>query len=103
MGTMVGIGTTAVLASCSKPFATKAPDGPLLKAALVGCGERGTGAAQQFLKAGPHLSVVALADVFPDRVKLCRDTLARKSKQDIPDDHCFVGFDAYKKVLDMDV
>ena len=41
-----------------------APDGPVLKAGLVGCGGRGTGAAGNYLDAGPSLEIAALADVF---------------------------------------
>jgi predicted dehydrogenase len=103
IGAVVGMGAGAVLASCQKSFVNRAPDGPVLKAGLIGCGERGTGAAQNFLKAGPHLKIVALGDVLPDRLNLCRDTLAKKSKQEVTDDHCFIGFDAYQKVLETDV
>ncbi len=53
-------------------FAKQAPDGKPLKAALIGCGSRGTGAAVQFLNAGNDLSIVALADVFEDRQQQCR-------------------------------
>ena len=103
IGTVAAMGAGAVLASCQKSFVNRAPDGPVLKAGLIGCGERGTGAAQQFLKAGPHLEIVALGDVLPDRLNLCHETLAKKSKQQIADDHCFIGFDAYQKVLETDV
>jgi predicted dehydrogenase len=81
----------------------KAKDGTPLKAGLIGCGGRGTGAAQNFLSAGPNLSVVALGDVFPDKLQECRETLKAKFNQDIPDDKCFVGFDAYQKVIDAGV
>jgi predicted dehydrogenase len=103
IGTVVGVGAGAVLASCRKPSMTRAPDGPVLKAGLIGCGERGTGAAEQFLKAGPHLEIVALGDVLSDRLKKCREILVRKWKQPITDGHCFIGFDAYQKVLETDV
>ena len=82
---------------------TKAPDGPLLKAGLIGCGGRGRGAALNFLDAGPHLQVTALADIFSDRVEAARRTLKNERGQDIPDSRCFVGFDAYQKLLDTDV
>jgi predicted dehydrogenase len=82
---------------------TKAPDGPLLKAGLIGCGGRGRGAALNFLDAGPHLQVTALADIFADRVEAARRTLKNERGQDIPDSRCFVGFDAYQKLLDTDV
>jgi len=45
----------------------KAKDGAPLKAGIIGCGGRGSGAAQNFLDAGPNLSVVALSDTFSDR------------------------------------
>jgi len=53
----------------------QAPDGPLLKAGVIGCGGRGTGAAINFLNAGPNLQITALADTFKDRVDACREQL----------------------------
>jgi myo-inositol 2-dehydrogenase / D-chiro-inositol 1-dehydrogenase len=81
----------------------RAPDGPPLRAGLIGCGGRGRGAAANFLDAGPNLRVVALADVFPDRVETARRLLKEKKGQDIPDARCFTGFDAYQKLLDSGV
>ncbi|GHU88285.1 dehydrogenase [Bacteroidia bacterium] len=81
-------------------FVDVAPDGKLLKAALVGCGDRGTGAATQFLKSGPNVSIIALADVLKDRQDRCREVLKEKGNE-IPDANCFIGFDSYKKVLEM--
>jgi len=80
----------------------KAPDGKPLKAGLVGCGGRGTGAAVNFLDAGSGLQITALGDVFPDRLNSCRQTLKEKG-QNIPDEKCFIGFDAYQKVIDSDI
>jgi len=42
--------------------------------------------------------VVALADVFPDRLNACREQLARL-KCSIPNEMCFTGFDAHKQLL----
>ena len=81
----------------------KAKDGKPLKAGIIGCGGRGTGAAQDFLKAAPNVSVVALGDVFPDRVESCRKILREKFNNDVPDNMCFTGFDNYKKVTDAGV
>ena len=81
----------------------KAKDGKPLKAGLIGCGGRGSGAAQNFLNAAPNVSVVALGDVFSDRLESCRKTLKEKFKQEIPDNMCFTGFDNYKKVIDAGV
>ena len=47
------------------PLLDKAPDGQPLKAGVIGCGGRGTGAALNWLAAGPNLTVTALGDVFP--------------------------------------
>ena len=108
IGAAAAVGAAAVLAGCKKSyppmaFVDVAPDGPPLKAGLIGCGERGTGAALNFLKAGPNLKIVALGDVLPDHLTKCRGELGAKGQQQIADDHCFIGFDAYKKVLATDV
>jgi len=84
-------------------FVDVAPDGPPLKAGLIGCGQRGTGTALNFLKAGPNLKVVALADVLKDHLDSCRDELAKKAQVQVADDRCLIGFDAYKKLLESDV
>ncbi|MFC1575338.1 Gfo/Idh/MocA family protein [Gemmatimonadota bacterium] len=105
----------AVAAGCSQgnralypdyvypPLLQQAPDGPLLKAGLIGCGGRGTGAAQQFLDSGPNLEVIALADYFQDRVDRCRGTLLEEKGVQISDENCFTGFDAYLRLLETDV
>jgi myo-inositol 2-dehydrogenase/D-chiro-inositol 1-dehydrogenase len=77
-----------------------APDGRPLKAGLIGCGGRGTGAAVNFLDAGPNLQIVALADVFPDRIEEARKQLKENRGQEIADSRCYTGFDAYQKLLD---
>ncbi len=97
-----------------------APDDPI-RIGLIGCGGRGTGAVLDALgaatkviypDAGYHtedvadgavvqrkdLQVIALCDVFPDRLHNCRQQLAKLGIQ-IPDDLCFTGFDGYKKLL----
>ncbi len=80
-----------------------APDGEPIRAGIIGCGGRGTGAAGNFLSSGPNLQVVALADTFEDRIERCRDRLKEQHGAEIADDQCFVGFDAYKKVLEADI
>jgi len=74
-----------------------------IKAVLIGCGGRGTGAADNALsvKNGP-IKLVALADVFEDRVKRSYENLKNQhgDKVDVPDDRKFVGFDGYKKAMD---
>ena len=82
---------------------TQAPDGKVLKAGLIGCGGRGTGAAINFLDAGTNLQIVALGDVFQDRLDKCRSELKAQKNVDIPDEKCFLGFDNYEKVIDSGV
>ena len=81
----------------------QAPDGPVLKAGVIGCGGRGTGAAINFLNAGPNLQITALGDTFKDRIDNCRAKILKEKGQEVPEEKCFVGFDAYQKVIDSGV
>ena len=76
-----------------------------LKVGLVGCGGRGTGAAKDCVNAAPGVQIVALGDAFKDRLEGCRGNLngLGKAKADIGSGKCFVGLDAYKKVIAADV
>ncbi len=76
-----------------------------LKVGLVGCGGRGSGAASQAAGAGDGIKLVAMADMFKDQLEASRGRLAKElgNKFDVKDDHCFVGFDAYKKLIDSGV
>ena len=78
-----------------------AADGKELKAVIVGCGGRGSGAAINFLDAGKGLTIVALADTFQDRVDSLAAKLKKEKNIDIPAANCFVGLDAYKKAIDV--
>ena len=108
LGILGAVGAGYLLSSCTprRPepvFLDRAPDGPLLKAGLIGCGGRGTGAAINFLNSGPNLQVTALGDIFQHRIDQCRQALKDRHNVDIPDSNCFAGFDAYKHVIDSDV
>ncbi len=113
IGAVGAVGMGAILASCASetnetppgtpPLLDKAPDGKPLKAALIGCGGRGTGASLNFLNAGDGLSIVALADMFEDRLNQCRNKLKSEAENEVADDKCFIGFDAYQKVLEQDI
>jgi myo-inositol 2-dehydrogenase / D-chiro-inositol 1-dehydrogenase len=81
------------------PMLETAPDGPLLKAGVIGCGGRGTGAAIDFLNAGPNLTITALGDVFEDRVMDCRTKIQAQKGVEVPQENLFVGFDAFEKVI----
>ena len=74
-----------------------------IRVALVGCGGRGGGAASNAMNAkGGSQKLVAMADVFQDRLDSCYGNLVErhKDKMDVPKDRQFIGFDAYKKAMD---
>ncbi|MBR3793389.1 MAG: Gfo/Idh/MocA family oxidoreductase [Alistipes sp.] len=81
----------------------KADDGRELKAGVIGCGGRGSGAIVNLLEAANGITVTALGDTFADRLEGLKKDLAEKYNQVVPDANCFVGFDAYKKVIDSGV
>jgi myo-inositol 2-dehydrogenase/D-chiro-inositol 1-dehydrogenase len=85
------------------PLLEKAPDGPVLKAGVIGCGGRGSGAATDWLSAGPNVTITALGDVFKDRIDSCREKIKNKFNIDVPEENCFIGFDAFQKVIDSGV
>jgi len=97
-----GVEKTARLGEAIEPGPKTAPDGPVIKAGLIGCGGRGTGAAGNFLEAGPNLELVAMADVFQDRVDSCRAKLKEHAGIEVAEDQCFSGFDAYNQLLAID-
>ncbi|MDB5392392.1 MAG: oxidoreductase domain protein, partial [Planctomycetaceae bacterium] len=78
----------------------------VLKIGLIGCGGRGSGAAANALEADPNVKLVAMGDLFPDRLA---DSLRNlqgsqfKDRVDVPQDRQFSGWDAYKKVLETDI
>ena len=74
-----------------------------LRVGLIGCGGRGTGAAEQALTADKNVRLVALADAFQDRIDSSLESLKSSpvaDRLDVPSDRQYVGFDAYKNVID---
>src|SRR5690554_1625867 len=89
---MIGGGSTGFLSSCSsdKKNGDKIPlrepgsyyipelpdladDGKELKAGVIGCGGRGSGAAMNFLDSANGVTIIALGDVFEERVDSLAD------------------------------
>lgn len=81
----------------------KAENGRELKAGVIGCGGRGSGAIIDLLDAADGITVHALGDVFQDRVDALREKLKTDRNIDVPAENCFTGFDAYKAVIDSGV
>lgn len=76
-----------------------------LKIGLIGCGGRGAGAASQALEADPDCLLTAMGDVFPDRLEESYQELAQlyPAKVKVEKEQKFVGFDAYRKVIESGV
>jgi len=100
-GTGLAVSATALAGSLA-PHLYAAEDNTI-QVALIGCGGRGTGAATQALstKSGP-IKLVAMADVFPNRLSDSHARLqeAFKDQVDVPPDRRHVGFEAYKMAMD---
>jgi predicted dehydrogenase len=88
------------------------PSKPLtgtIRIGVVGCGGRGTGAIVQALRADPDVKLVAMGDVFQDRLDFCYKSINEELKADaakkidVPASHRFVGLDCFDKVLACDI
>lgn len=96
------LAAASALANVAIP-AVHAAGSDLIQVALVGCGGRGGGAAANALsvKRGP-IKLVAMADLFPERLGIDLNRLKQKfaSQVDVPPDRQFLGFDANQKAMD---
>ena len=99
-------GTALAGAALAAPLAVPRPgyaaEDNTIKVALVGCGGRGTGAAANALSTKGPAKLVALGDVFPDRIDRSHKALTEKfaAQVDVPPERRFVGFDAFRKAID---
>ena len=93
-------GTAVAVAATARPGYTA--ENNTIKVALVGCGGRGSGAADNALATKGPTHLVAMADIFEDRLNTSKANLAKKfsEKVDVPAERCFIGFDAYKKAVE---
>src|SRR5205085_5957216 len=102
----VGAGLAAYLGGAAN---VHAGGNDVIRVGLIGCGSprggRGRGAAAQCVNAGPNVKLVAMGDVFKDHLDYTRENLMKlgPAKVDVPAERCFVGFDAYQKVIDSGV
>jgi predicted dehydrogenase len=72
-----------------------------LRIALIGCGGRGSGAADQALSTSGGVKLVAMADVFEDHLKGSLGNLKKQhaDRVEVPKENQFIGFDAYKQAI----
>ena len=85
----------------------------ILNVGVIGCGGRGSGAANDTLSANPNVRIVAMADLHVDKAREVRDALREEHDKKVdgklvgpervavPDDRIFGGLDGYQKVIDL--
>ncbi len=96
-----GAAAGAVLGGLTLAQSAHAAGSDVLKVGLIGCGGRGRGAAAQALNADPNAKLVALADAFPEPLQLALGEFKKSfgDRVDVKPENCFVGLDAYKKLI----
>ena len=108
----IATGAVASAAIAGFPFVntSRAQNVPPLKIGVIGCGGRGTGAADNALTASKNIHLIALADPFQDRIDRCLETLTNPKRRkgplqgvEVKKDHIFTGLDCGKKLLETDV
>jgi predicted dehydrogenase len=99
--------TVTALGSLDVSTHAHAAGSDVIKVGMIGCGGRNTGAGAQALFADSGNRLVAMCDIFLDRVKNAREAiraeLTKAGKADqiqVGDDQCLTGFDAYKQVIE---
>lgn len=95
--------TAAIAATATIAANAHAQGSDLLKVGLIGCGQRGTGAAGEALKADRNVKLWAMADAFADKIETSVALLQRDAdianKLDVPAERRFTGFDGYRQVI----
>jgi len=76
-----------------------------LRVGLIGCGGRGSQAANQALTADKNAVLTAMGDVFEDQLQKSLQGLRTQQpdKVKVTPEKCFTGLDAYQKVIDSGV
>lgn len=76
-----------------------------IKLAIIGCGNRGTGAVANALDSTDGVQLVAMADIYEDRLNNSYNILSQRhagsEKVTVPDENKFIGFDAYKDAISL--
>jgi predicted dehydrogenase len=78
-----------------------------IRIGLVGCGNRGTGACREALLTDGPVRLVALGDLFTERIQRSLANLTKydelRPNIDVPPERQFVGFDACEKLIEAGV
>jgi predicted dehydrogenase len=97
-----GVASAAALGTLGFEHRAYAAGSDVIRVGMIGCGGRNAGAANQALTADKGARLVALCDIFMDRVKEKRAALKTEKGDQVVagDEHCFAGFDGYKHVIE---
>ena len=98
-------GTAAATAALGFPSVLRAAeDTKQLKIGLIGCGGRGTGAAEQALLADPNTVLWSVGDAFEVANQRTLGFLKKyEDRSNVPEERQFSGLDAFQKVIDSGV
>jgi len=98
----VGLAGVGLLASTNFAYAGGSDR---LRVGVIGCGGRGTGAANNALRADPAVEIYAMGDLFADRLRSSREALMGEAegRVNVPDSRCFEGFENYLGVMESGV
>lgn len=96
--------TAALLGNFAASKQVFAAGDDIIRVGLVGCGGRGTGAANQALNADPQAVLVAVGDTFPEQIERSLQSLKNQpnvaDRVQVDDDHKFSGLEAFRYVVD---
>ena len=85
--TAVGLGASPALRAV--PGVAWAQGSDLIRVGLIGCGGRGTGAAKDIVTGAENVEIVAMGDLFPDRLGSrtaeSRPSTSRRALGSVPD------------------
>ncbi|MHC4394124.1 MAG: Gfo/Idh/MocA family oxidoreductase [Planctomycetota bacterium] len=106
--TSTAVSLAAAFSPTAKVFAAGSDK---IRIGVIGCGKRGSGAAIDCIRSADGVEIVAIGELFKDHldtgIKKIKETLAKEKlpaeKLKVTEETCFVGFDAYKKVIACDV
>lgn len=95
------MGVTAALTAALTPRGVHAQGKEELRLGFIGCGSRSSGAANEALRADESVKLVAMCDIFEERLNFRREFFVEEypDRVELPKDHCPIGFDAYRKVI----
>ena len=94
--------TAAMLSRAGGVFAAGSDK---IRVGVIGCGGRGTDAAMDCVRSSDNIEIVAMGDMFQDRLDSSLAWLSREvdDKVSVTGDTSFTGFDAYEKVIACDI